>query len=178
VQTYLWNPWSIFDELERSMFAAGSSEWPPFDSTNPTYPIRSCDPCLRPVAYVSLQETADRERITSVLERAGWTVVLQPSGFHLIQAIAGIIDGHEDRLQPCLIVVDARSRGCTGTTIAAGLRDLGITIPIVLIAGPGEALPVSTDQSLRIVDSASAAKVVADLTAGAARPVSEGRPAA
>jgi CheY-like chemotaxis protein len=178
VQTYLWNPWSIFDELERSMFAAGSSERPQFDSTNPTCPIRSCDPGLRPVAYVAMQEPADRERITSVLERAGWAVVLQPSGFHLIQAIAGIIDGHEDRLQPCLIVVDARSRGCTGTTIAAGLRDLGITIPIVLIAGPGEALPVSTDQSLRIVDSASAAKVVADLAAGAPRPVSEDRPAA
>ncbi|HEY6175857.1 MAG TPA: response regulator [Kofleriaceae bacterium] len=172
MQTYLWNPWSIFDELERSMFAAGSSEWPPFDSTNPTYPIRSCDPCPRPVAYVSLQETADRERIASVLERAGWTVVLQPSGFHLIQAIAGIIDGHEAGLHPCLIVVDARSRGCTGTTIAAGLRDLGITIPIVLIAAPGEALPVSTDQSLRIVDSASAAQAVADLAAGAPGPVS------
>lgn len=31
MQNYLWNPWSIFDELERSMFAAGSSEWPQFD---------------------------------------------------------------------------------------------------------------------------------------------------
>lgn len=31
MQTYLWNPWSIFDELERSMFAVGSSEWPQFD---------------------------------------------------------------------------------------------------------------------------------------------------
>jgi HSP20 family protein len=31
MQTYLWNPWSIFDELERSMFATGSSEWPQFD---------------------------------------------------------------------------------------------------------------------------------------------------
>ena len=31
MQTYFWNPWSIFDELERSMFAAGSSEWPQFD---------------------------------------------------------------------------------------------------------------------------------------------------
>jgi HSP20 family protein len=31
MQTYSWNPWSIFDELERSMFAAGSSEWPQFD---------------------------------------------------------------------------------------------------------------------------------------------------
>ena len=31
MQTFLWNPWSIFDELERSMFAAGSTEWPQFD---------------------------------------------------------------------------------------------------------------------------------------------------
>jgi len=31
MQTYLWNPWSIFDELERSMRDAGSSEWPQFD---------------------------------------------------------------------------------------------------------------------------------------------------
>jgi HSP20 family protein len=32
MQTYLRNPWSIFDELERSMFAAGPSwEWPQFD---------------------------------------------------------------------------------------------------------------------------------------------------
>src|SRR5688572_11142211 len=28
MQTYQWNPWSIFDELERSM---RSSEWPAFD---------------------------------------------------------------------------------------------------------------------------------------------------
>jgi HSP20 family protein len=31
MQSYIWSPWSIFDELERSMFAAGSSEWPQFD---------------------------------------------------------------------------------------------------------------------------------------------------
>jgi HSP20 family protein len=32
MQTYLWNPWSIFDELERSRFDAVSSpEWPQFD---------------------------------------------------------------------------------------------------------------------------------------------------
>jgi HSP20 family protein len=31
MQTYLWNPWSLFDELERSMFAVGSSQWPQFD---------------------------------------------------------------------------------------------------------------------------------------------------
>lgn len=31
MQTYLWNPWSIFDELERSVFAAGAPSWPQFD---------------------------------------------------------------------------------------------------------------------------------------------------
>lgn len=32
MQSYYWNPWSIFDELERSMFSpARSAEWPPFD---------------------------------------------------------------------------------------------------------------------------------------------------
>src|SRR5688572_506331 len=30
MQSYI-NPWLLFDELERSMFATGSSEWPQFD---------------------------------------------------------------------------------------------------------------------------------------------------
>jgi hypothetical protein len=149
-------------------------------STNPTNPIEF-DDHWRPVAYVAMQDRAARQRILSVLDCAGWAVIPQPSGFHLIQAIAGVIEGHQPWLRPGLIVVDARSHGCAGTTIAAGLRDLGITIPIVLIAAPGEALPVSPDQTLRIVDSASAEKTVAELVAGAigARsPVSGDRPAA
>ncbi len=31
MQTNLWNQWSIFDELERSLHAASSPEWPQFD---------------------------------------------------------------------------------------------------------------------------------------------------
>jgi len=32
MQIQTWNPWSIFDELERGLFAAaGSQEWPVFD---------------------------------------------------------------------------------------------------------------------------------------------------
>lgn len=32
MQTYLWNPWSMFDEFECAMFSApGSPEWPVFD---------------------------------------------------------------------------------------------------------------------------------------------------
>ncbi|HEY6175144.1 MAG TPA: hypothetical protein VIX73_11890 [Kofleriaceae bacterium] len=117
----------------------------------------------RPVAYVTMQDVAARERIARVLERAGWVVIQQPTGFHLIQAIADVIDGHRAWLRPGLIVIDVRSRGCAGTTIAAGLRDLGITIPIALVAAAGEALPISSDDMLRIVDSASAEAVVAEL---------------
>jgi HSP20 family protein len=31
MQSYLWNPWSVFDALERSMFATSSASWPQFD---------------------------------------------------------------------------------------------------------------------------------------------------
>ena len=146
--------------------------------TNPSYSIDAKDQCWRPVAYVSMQDRAARQQIVNVLERAGWAVIPQPSGFHLIQSIAGVIDGHRPWLRPGLIVVDARSRGCAGTTIAAGLRDLGITIPIVLIAAPSEALPVSPDETLRIVDSESAETVVDELATSWSAPASERRPAA
>jgi CheY-like chemotaxis protein len=148
------------------------------NSTSSTNPLEVREQCWRPVAYVAMQERAARQRIVDALERAGWAVLPQPSGFHLIQSIAGVIDGHQAWLRPRLIVVDARSRGCAGTTIAAGLRDLGITIPIVLIAAPSEALPVSPDQTIRIVDSESAEPVVAELATCWSQPASERRPAA
>ena len=129
-------------------------------STNPTNPIESVDQ-WRPVAYVSVQDRAARQQIVNVLERAGWAVIPQPSGFHLIQAIAGVIDGQQPWLRPGLIVVDARSRGCAGTTIAAGLRELGITIPIVLVE-----------------DSVPAERIVAEIAAVASKPVFADRTAA
>jgi hypothetical protein len=46
-------------------------------------------------------------------------------------------------LRPSLIVIDARSRGCSGT--------------------PSEALPMSPDPMLRIVDHASVEQTVAEL---------------
>jgi CheY-like chemotaxis protein len=133
------------------------------DATNNVrHPIEPSDR-VRRVAYVAVQDRTARQRVVSVLERLGWAVIPQPSGFHLLQAIAGVIEGHQPWLHPDLIVVDARSRGCAGTTIAAGLRDLGLTIPIVLIAAPDEPVPVSPDRTLRIVDSASAEKTVTEI---------------
>jgi CheY-like chemotaxis protein len=130
----------------------------------------------RPVAYVTMQDAAARTEIVSVLERCGWVVVMPPTGFHLIQAISDVIEGLQAWLRPSMIVIDARSRGCSGVTIAAGLRDLGITIPIVLVAAPGEALPVSPDQRLRIVGAAAAKSTVTELATYAGSPDREPTP--
>jgi FixJ family two-component response regulator len=144
-------------------------------STSSTHSIGPGAPCWRPVAHVSIQDRAARQPIVDLLERAGWAVVPHATGFHLLQAIAEVIDGPAPWRQPGLIVVDARARGCAGTTIAAGLRDLGITIPIVLVAAPGEALPVSPDQTLRIVDRGAAGRTVAELIGLASPPRDGGR---
>lgn len=124
----------------------------------------------RPIAYVSMQDRAARAEIIAALERSGWAVIPEPTGFHLLQAISGVIEGHQTWLRPSMIVIETRSRGCLGVTIAAGLRDLGITIPIVLVAAPGETLPVSPDETLRIVDSASAQSTITEVAKLASGP--------
>jgi hypothetical protein len=128
-------------------------------------PMLACEQ-WRPVAYITVQDDAARARVTRALDRMGWAVFAKPTGFHLIQEIAGVIDGNRSWMKPRLIVIDAWSRGCAGTTIAAGLRELEISIPIVLVTAPGEALPVSSDATLRIVDVGSVERVVTELAAG------------
>jgi FixJ family two-component response regulator len=117
----------------------------------------------RPMAYVTIEDEVAHAEIVSTLERCGWAVIPQRTGFHLVQAISDVIEGHRSWLRPSMIVMDARARGCSGVTIAAGLRDLGITIPIVLVAAPGVPLPVPADQTLRIVDAATARSTVTEL---------------
>ena len=124
-----------------------------------------------PVAYLAVQDTPVRERIRGVLEQAGWTVLSQPTGFHLVQSIAGVIEGDRTWLRPGLIAIDAHARGCAGTTIAAGLRELGITIPIVLVGRPRGSMPVRPDRALRIAEPGDAAHAVAELAAGFATPL-------
>lgn len=87
---------------------------------------------MRPVAYVCLKDAAARARVIRVLERNNYAAIVQPTGFHLIRAMADVIEGRESR-GPALIVVDAWAPGCAGKTIEAGLRDLGVRIPIELV---------------------------------------------
>lgn len=90
---------------------------------------------MRPVAYVCMKDSAARARIIKSLERT-YAISLQPTGFHLISAIADVIEGKATWRQPMLIVVDAILPGCAGTTIADGLRELGISIPTFVIRDP------------------------------------------
>jgi hypothetical protein len=123
---------------------------------------------FRPIAYVALDDPTLRARVVGILEDAGWTAIVEPTGFHLLQAIADVIDGSRTWLRPGLIVIDAFARGCAGTTIALGLRDLGITIPIVLAVAPGRPKPVeSSDRMLHVAEPDTVERVVSELARSA-----------
>ncbi len=83
-------------------------------------------------AYIAIEDRVQRERIMRALQRRGWSVVAHATGFHLLSELADVIEGKAREL-PGLIVVDAYARGCAGTTIAAGLHDLGLDIPVEII---------------------------------------------
>ncbi len=132
-----------------------------------------------PIAYVALADPGLRETIAGVFRTAGWRMIAEPTGFHLLDAITELIEDERAwRLRPSMIVMDAHSRGCSGVSIARGLRDLGITIPIVLLAAPETALPISADAALRIVDRDAAVAVVRDLARARPAPRSRERVAA
>lgn len=127
-----------------------------------------------PIAYVAVADPALRAQIAGVFRSAGWQMIVEPTGFHLLDAITELIEDERAwRLRPSMIVMDAHSRGCSGVSIARGLRDLGITIPIVLLATPDTALPISADATLRVVDREAAVGTVRDLAR--ARPAPRSR---
>jgi hypothetical protein len=106
-------------------------------------------------AYIAIENPTERARIGDALHRRGWTVSEHATGFHLLSELADVIDGKTEKL-PGLLVVDAVGRGCAGLTIAAGLRDLGVSIPLVLVARPGLQLPDTDDIGVRVVTSENA----------------------
>jgi CheY-like chemotaxis protein len=111
------------------------------------------------LGFIAVQDRACRASVTGSLRRLGWTIVTYASGYHLVEALAEVIIGDVVGSRPDLIVVDAISAGCSGLTIASGFRDLGLEIPIVLIA-PSEASDVARDayaRSVILVDPAAAA---------------------
>jgi FixJ family two-component response regulator len=102
-----------------------------------------------------------RSAIVETLRGRGWSVVEQPTGLDLIYAISGIILGDQPALRPGIIVADAVSRGCNGETIARGLQELGLHIPIVLVANNPDKSPAVSGGAITVVDPADAAGTVA-----------------
>ena len=114
------------------------------------------------IVHVSVADFACRQRISDALRRQGWHVVEQPTGFHLLQNIADVIEGQTERL-PALLVVDVRSRGCSGLSIAAGLRELGVRIPLILVAKPGDPVTITDDATIRVVGPNRAVAAIAEI---------------
>jgi|HubBroStandDraft_5_1064220.scaffolds.fasta_scaffold609582_2 hypothetical protein len=119
------------------------------------------------VGFIAVQDRVCRASITRSLRRLSWSVVAYASGYHLVEALADVIIGDVIGPRPDLIVVDAISAGCSGVTIAAGFRDLGLEIPMVLIA-PSEASDVTPDayaRSVILVEPAAAATALVRIAA-------------
>jgi hypothetical protein len=92
----------------------------------------------RPVCYLSLSDRRLQREVVDTLHDQGWAVVTCDSGFHLIQAIAGVILGDHPWLRIGLVVVDDATPGCRGASIVMGLRDLGLRMPVALVARPSD----------------------------------------
>ena len=87
-----------------------------------------------PLAHVAVRDPSLRADLLDALRREGWAVVDSPSGFHLLQSISRPILDRWPWCSPAFLVIDAFSPGCSGLTIARGLRELGWTVPTLLIA--------------------------------------------
>jgi len=96
-----------------------------------------------------------RAQVAAALREEGWAVVDSPSGYHLLQSIAGPVLGEAPWRKPELVVVDAFSPGCSGLTIARGVRELGWSLSVVLIVN-------SAEHRSRVVEDADNSIYVAD----------------
>ena len=113
-----------------------------------------------PIAHIAVADPACRAAIIDTLNRRGWSIVEQPTGLHLIHALSGLILGDQPWLRPGLIVADAAARGCSGLSIARGLRDLGSRIPVVVVARAADELAAMHEGPLTIVAPENAARTV------------------
>ena len=117
----------------------------------------------QPVAHVAVRDQRLRTILADTLHSCGWATIDSPSGYHLLQHLSGPILGEQQWLRPDLIVVDAFSPGCSGLTIARGLRDLGWSTPVVLVAAceEHEALAAETsDAQICVVRRENAASII------------------
>jgi hypothetical protein len=117
------------------------------------------EPRWRRCAYIAVEDAASRTPIVRTLADAGWEVAESSTGVRVLQDLCDVIASDGQRIALGLIVVEHRLRGCTGVTIARGLRELGVRVPIVLIARPEDQLGLQ-DDSIMIVAPERATTVI------------------
>jgi FixJ family two-component response regulator len=113
-----------------------------------------------PVSYIAIRDAALRARVASELAGLGWRVVERPSGFHLIEELADVILERAPKPQLGLVVVDEPSPGCRGSSLALGLRELGIDVPITVLARREAAPAEIRDRGIVVVEPERALEVV------------------
>ena len=115
---------------------------------------------LRPGVFIAVSDRASRHAIVDALHRQGWAARELSTGFHVIEALADVIEGRPGPA-PAFVVIDALARGCSGVTIARGLRELAIEIPVLLVARPGD--PIDSDVAdVHVVPAGNAAAAIAE----------------
>lgn len=114
---------------------------------------------LRPIAHVAIRDERRRAAIAGSLRREGWQVLESPTGFHLLEHLSPAILGEAATPMPALLVVDAISPGCSGLTIAAGLREMGHSMPVVLVASEDRPVTGRLPAEVVVTDASSAGEV-------------------
>ncbi|HWO23215.1 MAG TPA: hypothetical protein VNO30_30950 [Kofleriaceae bacterium] len=112
--------------------------------------------------YAAIRDEALRAELTRSLGQLGWRVVARPTGFHLVQELADVILDPARAVWPPigLLVVDEPSPGCRGSSIARGLRELGINAPVTVIAPPEVAPAEAPEERIYVVEPWLAAVAV------------------
>jgi len=117
-------------------------------------------PTAPPTCYTAIRDESLRAELGRSLSRLGWRVIDRPTGFHLIQELADVILEEAPRPTVGLLVVDEPSPGCRGSSIARGLRALGIEVPVTVLAPPGLAPPEAPEERIYVIEPELAAIAV------------------
>jgi FixJ family two-component response regulator len=103
---------------------------PPRDRAAP-----SSHPSSHLVCHVALRDPELRAEVSDELRSKGWQVLEHAGTVDLLAVLSDCILGTRPWPPAGLIVVDETSPGCRGTTIAQGLRELGVAIPVLVVEG-------------------------------------------
>jgi hypothetical protein len=122
----------------------------------------------KPTCYTAIRNPALRAELAQALSRLGWRVVDRKTGYHLVSDLADVILGEAPRPEVDLVVIEEPAPGCRAETLAKGLRELGIDVPVTVIAPPDKAPPAAPERRIFVVPPERAASAVPAIALGCA----------